>query len=144
MVVWHDGAMAPPTPRDRVDLDEVVEALRAAGAVFAYLHGSVVTGKVRPDSDVDVAAFFDGRDPAPWTIRVPGVVDVVVLDSAPLELAGRVAMHGRLLFDDDPPTRVRWEAMTRKIFLDERHRAARATEDLVAGVRDAVAKRARG
>jgi uncharacterized protein len=130
--------MAPQPPVERADLDEVQAALRAAGAVFAYLHGSVADGTARPDSDVDVAAFFGGRDPAPWTVRLPGVVDLVVLDSAPLELAGRVALRGRLLFDDDPPARVRWEATTRKIYLDERHRTERVTADLVTGVRGAV------
>jgi hypothetical protein len=39
-------------------------------------------------------------------------VDLLVLDGAPLELAGRVAVGGRLLFEDDPAERVRWEAMT--------------------------------
>jgi hypothetical protein len=49
-------------------------------------------------------------------------VDLLVLDAAPLELAGRVALHGRLLFDDDPPARVRWQAQTRLIYLDEEWR----------------------
>ena len=44
---------------------------------------------------------------------------MLVLDRAPLDLAGRVAMSGRLLFDDDPLTRVRWEADTRTMYLDE-------------------------
>lgn len=137
-------SMGTPPPPDRVDLDRVVEVLRDAGAVFAYVHGSAASGEARRGSDLDVAAFFEGRDPAPWTIRVSGLVDLVVLDSAPLELAGRVALHGRLLFDDDPPTRVRWEATTRKIYLDERHRAERFTADLVAGVRRAAAQRGDG
>jgi uncharacterized protein len=33
-------------------------------------------------------------------------MDLVVLDTAPLSLAGRIAQEGRLLFDDDPPTSV--------------------------------------
>ena len=50
---------------------------------------------------------------------MPPGVDLLVLDHAPLELAGRVAARGRLLFDDDPVSRVRWEATTRKIYFDE-------------------------
>ena len=46
-------------------------------------------------------------------------VDLVVLDDAPLWLAGRIALHGRLLFDDAPPERVAWQADTRLIYLDE-------------------------
>jgi uncharacterized protein len=44
----------------------------------------------------------------------------------PLELAGRIACEGQLLFDDDPSERVRWVATTRKIWLDERDRFTRA------------------
>jgi uncharacterized protein len=51
---------------------------------------------------------------------VPDGVDLVVLDHALLWLAGRIALDGRLLFDDDPPARVRWQADTRRIWLDER------------------------
>lgn len=132
------AAMSTPDPGEGGDLDAVVDVLRAAGAVFAYLHGSVAAGSARPDSDVDVAAHFDGADPPSWEVPVPAGADLLVLDRAPLELAGRVALHGQLLFEDDPPKRVAWEATTRKIYLDERHRAERATADLVAGVRDAV------
>ncbi len=57
---------------------------------------------------------------------MPPGVDLLVLDHAPLELAGRVAARGRLLFDDDPVSRVRWEATTRKIYFDELPRITRA------------------
>lgn len=45
-----------------------------------------------------------------------------MLNGAPLEVAGRIALEGDLLFDDDPPAQVRWTASTRKIWLDERPR----------------------
>jgi uncharacterized protein len=97
----------------------VIAAPLTAGASFGYLHGSRATGTARPDSDTDVAAHFAGTAPAPWTIDVPAGVDLVVLDSAPLYLAGRIALRGRLLFDDDPPARVAWEADMRTRYLDE-------------------------
>ena len=53
---------------------------------------------------------------------MPDEVDLIVLDHASLELAGRVAMWGELLFDDDPAARVEWQATTRKIYLDEEPR----------------------
>lgn len=114
-----------------VDMVAVVETLRRAGARFAYLHGSRAEGRHRPGSDVDVAAWFGRRGVEPWAVAagLPGVVDLLVLDDAPLELAGRVALHGRLLFDDDPPARVAWEATTRKIYLDELPRIAQARRD---------------
>jgi hypothetical protein len=103
----------------------LVESLRRAGARFAFLHGSRAAGTARPGSDTDVAASWGGAPPAPWDVALPDGVDLVVLDSAPLELAGRVALHGTLLFDDDPPARVRWQAHTRLVYLDEEDRQRR-------------------
>lgn len=102
--------------------DEAIQALRQAGARFAFVHGSRAQGTPRPDSDLDVAAWWGREAPSPWEVLLPPGVDLLVLDDAPLELAGRVALHGVLLFDDDPPARVRWQAQTRLIYLDEEDR----------------------
>jgi predicted nucleotidyltransferase len=120
------GAMCmysrPVVAAKNLDRDALVRSLRAAGARFAFLHGSQVSGTAREGSDVDVAAHFGGRNPAPWELGVPPRVDLVVLDSASLELGGRVALHGELLFDDDPSARVAWQAKTRLMYLDEEAR----------------------
>lgn len=106
---------APP------DEAEVAAALRAAGARFAFVHGSRATGeRARPDSDLDLGAWWGHDAPDAWTVPVPDGVDLVVLDHAPLWLSGRIAQYGRLLFDDDPPARVRWQADTRLQYLDDR------------------------
>jgi hypothetical protein len=55
-------------------------------------------------------------------VQLPPGVDLLILDQAPLELAGRVALHGELPFDEDPPERVRWQAQTRLVYLDEADR----------------------
>ena len=102
--------------------EEVLTALRRAGARFAFVHGSRAQGTPRQDSDLDVAAWWDRDAPAPWEILLPPGADLLVLNEAPLELAGRVALHGTLLFDDDPPARVRWQAQTRLLYLDEEDR----------------------
>jgi predicted nucleotidyltransferase len=113
---------------------ESAAVLRNAGARFAYLHGSRASGHYRPDSDIDIAAYFGGQPPNAFGILVPPGVDLLVLDHAPLELAGRVAARGRLLFDDDPVSRVRWEATTRKIYFDELPRITRAHREFAASV----------
>jgi hypothetical protein len=77
---------------------ESAAVLRKARARFAYLHGSRAFGQYRPDSDVDIAAYFGGQPPNAFDILLPPGVDLLVLDHAPLELAGRVAARGRLLF----------------------------------------------
>ena len=58
-------------------------------------------------------------------MALPAGADLLVLNDAPLELAGRVALEGELLFDDDPPRRVEWQATLRKIYPDEEERQRR-------------------
>ncbi|MDQ2814722.1 MAG: nucleotidyltransferase domain-containing protein [Actinomycetota bacterium] len=113
---------------------EAVAVLRQAGAHFAYLHGSRARGEHRVGSDIDIAAYFGGRPPSSFDVLLPPGVDLLVLDDAPLELAGRVAVGGRLLFEDDEVARVRWEAMTRKIYFDELPRIARAHREFAAAL----------
>lgn len=107
-------------------LPRVVESLRAAGARFALVHGSRANGNARPASDLDVAAWWPGTAPQSFEVLLPPGVDLLVLNSAPLELAGRVAAAGEVLFDDDPAARVRWQATTRKIYFDELPRLRRS------------------
>ncbi len=114
---------------------DIIARLRGAGARFAFLHGSRAAGTARPTSDVDVAAWWGSDPPAPWDVSLPDGVDLLVLDTAPLELCGRVALHGALLFDDDPPARVRWQAHTRLVYLDEEDRQRRLDRVYRAGRR---------
>lgn len=106
--------------------EHVVESLRSAGALFAFVFGSHARGDARPDSDLDVAAFFGGAIPASFEVLTPSGTDLLVLNTAPLELAGRVALEGELLFDDSPTERITWLATTRKIYADEQPRLNRA------------------
>jgi hypothetical protein len=112
------------------DERQVVAALRRARARFAFLHGSRAHGHgVHSNSDLDVAAWWGASPPHPWEVTLPAGTDLVVLDRSPLWLAGRIALNGRLLFDDDPPARVRWQADTRLIWLDERPQLLRSQRE---------------
>ena len=117
-----------------VDLRAAEDILREAGARFALVFGSQARGEGRPDSDVDVAAFFGAAPPNSFDILLPSAIDLLILDTAPLELAGRVALEGRLLFEDDHDLRIEWVARTRKVFLDERYRFERAHREFAASV----------
>jgi hypothetical protein len=66
---------------------------------------------------------------------VPEGVDLVILNDAPLELAGTIALEGRVLLEEDPVARVRWVAQTRRIWLDERPRYERSHREFLAAVR---------
>jgi hypothetical protein len=114
---------------------ETVAVLRGAGARFGLLHGSRVAGSARVDSDVDVAAWWPFDPPQAFEVLLPPGVDLVVLNGAPLELAGRIALYGRVLFDDDPSARVRWTATMRKIYADEQPRLRRSHDEFVEALR---------
>lgn len=125
-----------------VNEEAVVRALRAAGARFALVHGSRAgEGQARPDSDLDVGAWWPHDPPAAWDVPLPPYVDLVVLNDAPLWLAGRIAQNGRVLYEDDRRARVRWQADTRLRYLDEipqireryRQRRARLAGGLIDG-----------
>ncbi len=114
---------------------EIVAVLRGAGARFGLLHGSRVAGSARADSDVDVAAWWPSHPPPAFEVLLPPGVDLVVLNGAPLELAGRIALDGRVLFDDDPPARIHWTATMRKIYADEQPRLRRSHHEFVEALR---------
>jgi predicted nucleotidyltransferase len=121
-----------PSVRDL--LAETTEVLRRAGASFALLYGSRVRGTAHDRSDIDVAAWWPETAPESFDLLLPPTVDLLVLNRAPLELAGRVALEGQVLFDDDPPARVRWTATTRKIYADELPRIQRSHREFVEAV----------
>lgn len=121
----------------KVDESVVIAALREAGARFAFVHGSrAVDSGLSADSDLDVGAWWVKNPPTSWEVSLPGYADLVVLNTAPLWLAGRIAQYGRLLFDDDPPARVAWQADTRLWYADEipaiRQRYAERTSQMAA------------
>ena len=116
-------------------IEEAASILRARGAVFAFLHGSQAVGTATAASDVDVAAFFCEPAPASFEVDLPADVDLLVLNSAPLELRGRVALDGVLILDEDPVARVHWVAQTRKVYSDEKYRIDRSHAEFLEAVR---------
>ena len=99
------------------------------GIVAVYLFGSVARGSAGPASDVDLAVLFD-EDP-PRTLDGLGLdladeleaelgapVQVVVLNTAPCDLAHRVLRDGRLLVDREPSARIRFEVRARNEYFD--------------------------
>jgi predicted nucleotidyltransferase len=115
-----------------VDLDEVRRQLRRHGVRFALLFGSHADGTAAAGSDVDLAVWSELPLDL-WALAgsLPDVVDLVDLRHAPEGLAGRIALTGRVVLDDDPVRRVRWVADTRKRYLDEAFRRERFRRDFV-------------
>lgn len=129
--------MALARARIQPRLETLGAALSAAcpGIRFAYLFGSAATGNLAPRSDVDVAIYVDPREDAVRSrleaARVAsshlGVddVDLVVLNTAPLAVAGRILGTRRVIVELDPFLRHRYESLTARMYQDFRLRERR-------------------
>ena len=97
----------------------------------AYVFGSTITGRTRPDSDVDVAVLLDRR------VRPTGMlsyrlglmadlgsalrrvdVDVVILNEASPLLAHRVLSQGHCVFERSASARVQFHVRTAARYSD--------------------------
>jgi predicted nucleotidyltransferase len=113
------------------------EAIAAScpGVLFVYVFGSAVTGLLTPRSDVDLAVFVapdaDAHAVQLAVARVAArqlatdAIDVVLLNTAPVSVAGRVLGSRRVLLDRDPYARHRYESATARLFQDFRIREHR-------------------
>jgi predicted nucleotidyltransferase len=111
-----------PRVRETLSRDERV--------LFAYLFGGLAAGRVSPLSDVDIAVFlnevsglaeyklalFDAVTDALDTAEL----DLVVLNTAPISIAGRVLQNKQVLVDKDPFRRHAYESLTLRKFFDFR------------------------
>ena len=97
----------------------------------AYLFGSVVTGRARRDSDIDIAVLLsDGILPRKrFQRRLKLIsdlgsalhrsdVDVVILNDASPLLAHRVLSKGKLIFERSASARVRFQVQTANRYAD--------------------------
>ena len=100
------------------------------GLVFAYLFGGAAHGGITPLSDVDVAVYLDDTaDPLEGRLAAIGIatahlgtdeVDLVVLNTAPTALSGRILQTRRVIYDRQPFRRHRFESLALREFFDFR------------------------
>jgi len=89
--------------------------LEDPNVVFAYLFGGLASGSVKPLSDVDFAVFVrETANLAEYKL------DLVVLNTAPTSLAGRILGNRRVLVDKEPFRRHAYESLTLRKFFDFR------------------------
>jgi len=104
-----DFGTAPQTLEERL-----AERLRAAGARYAVLFGSLARGAARRDSDIDIAVSFGKPISSDLRVALIGIVadvaeravDLVDLECAP-GLVFRRAMLGKEILCDEVATRRR-------------------------------------
>jgi predicted nucleotidyltransferase len=117
-------------PRAKLDMAALTEYFaRQPDVVAAYLFGSHVSGKARPESDVDTAVLLSEEDGVvrfERRLRMMSEVsevcgreaDVIVLNDAPPILQHQVLRHGRLIFERDRRARVEFEVRAGKVYAD--------------------------
>ena len=115
----------------------------------AYLYGSMITGRVTPFSDVDIALVVD-PDLTPLErlklmLRLQVELadlcdihnaDVRVINDAPLVFRGRVVCDGILLYARDERARIEFETATRAEYFDYLPIHQRLQEAFFAGIRE--------
>jgi predicted nucleotidyltransferase len=96
----------------------------------AYLFGSAATGRMRPDSDVDVAVLVNSVKPFRFLkYRLDLMadlgkalhradIDLVLLNQASPLLAHRVLSKGDLVFERSASARVRFQVRTAALYQD--------------------------
>lgn len=111
------------------NIDQLVAALtKDQRVVFAYLFGSYASGKQNSLSDVDVAVFLHPDSlTADTKLELIGLLsdklcsdgfDLVILNTAPSSLVGRILQHRKLLVDKQPYTRHSFESLNLRKFFD--------------------------
>lgn len=119
----------PPDIAER--LRRLGPAVEASSAVmFAYLFGGAAIDRLGPLSDVDIAVYLEhGVDPTDGQLEAFGrasaclgtdEIDVVVLNTAPTALVGRILQTRRILCDKNPFCRHRFESLALREFFDFR------------------------
>jgi hypothetical protein len=101
------------------------QAFADTRVLFAYVFGSAATGRTHAKSDLDIAVYLmppiDARRTLDLTLdlgdRLAATsgradVDLVVLNSAPLRLQGRILRQRVIIYSRDEVARVRYESRT--------------------------------
>lgn len=95
---------------------------------FAYLFGSLAKGKPLPLSDIDIAVYLsESSDVLEKKLEIVGEliailetdeIDLVILNEAPLALRMKILECKKLIVDNAPFLRHRYESLTMREYFD--------------------------
>ena len=98
--------------------------------LFAYLFGGLASDRVTPLSDVDIAVYtLSSSDFNEYKLELfdkltevlgTAELDLIILNTAPLSLTGRILQSKKVLVDKDPHKRYEYESLTLRKFFDFR------------------------
>ena len=110
-------------------IPKAVTYLRSRGDVrFAYLFGSLARGKPMPLSDVDIAVYLsEDTNVLEKKMEILGKmielletdeIDLILLNTAPLSLRKKILENKRVIVDNDPFLRYKYESLTIREYFD--------------------------
>jgi predicted nucleotidyltransferase len=95
---------------------------------FAYLFGSFARGRTSPLSDVDIAIYLAEDKQIPEKkVQILGdlmdllqtdEIDLVIMNAASLPLRMKIIEHGKVIVDNIPFLRHRYESLTMRKYFD--------------------------
>lgn len=109
----------------RIDL--LTEFLKEdSNTIFAYLFGSLAKKRKKPLSDVDLGVYVKSIKKLDYLslynkisrILRTDEIDLVVLNTAPISLTGRILQNRKILIDKDPFLRHQYESRILREFFD--------------------------
>ncbi|MEW6418603.1 MAG: nucleotidyltransferase domain-containing protein [Nitrospirota bacterium] len=94
--------------------------------VFAYLFGGLLKDKPNPLSDVDVAVYVKNTKKLDYLELFSNIanvlgtdeIDLIILNTAQISLAGRVLQNRKVLIDKYPFLRHKYESIILREFFD--------------------------
>jgi predicted nucleotidyltransferase len=97
-----------------------------SNVIFAYLFGGMVKSRLNPLSDVDIAIYVKDMKKLDYLgmfgkiadILRTDEIDLVILNNAPLSLAGRILQGRKVLVDKKPFVRHLFESRILREFFD--------------------------
>ncbi|NOY65258.1 MAG: nucleotidyltransferase domain-containing protein [Nitrospirae bacterium] len=117
-------------PEDiRERLDSVEEYFKQhPQIIFAYLFGGLTRKTPSPFSDVDIAIYVVDTDKVRYldiymeltNLLETDEIDLVLLNKAPISLAGRILLSRKVIVDKEPFLRHCYESVTLRKFFDFR------------------------
>jgi len=100
--------------------------LRDSNVIFAYLFGGMVKDRPNPLRDVDLAVYVKDTKKLDYLEMFGKIaetlgtdeIDLVILNNAPLSLAGRILQGRKVLVDKEPFVRHLFESRILREFFD--------------------------
>lgn len=98
--------------------------------IFAYLFGGLTKGRPSSLSDVDIAIYVKNPKRFDYLRFYADIteflnteeVDLIMLNRAPISLSGRILQSKKILVDNEPSLRHKFESLTIRKFLDFQYR----------------------